>query len=573
MMQTDKSDYISIMKKALGLYLGKDKKKSKGASFTEKNIISQFEDNLKQFTNEIYVKFNTHCLKASPYWKDIRSCSKLIDQDIEETLKNNYDEFLSLAQNYLPEATISIIYQYQKEVTECKKNLADTKSAQNFQQKDSKEIKTLTEKIRAAQLELDKKKSILNSSYSALLDLTMNELRRLEGEFEKYYLNVFSYELNNYIQQIGNKIISCIKLKIPSDVFLCEEKNNNDSSVSYFLEGLISYLVNGEKESRYQTKENEYTILFNTLKDKLEKGDGGYKAGTSSSLYAEENSGDSFYSYLQLIESNKALIYLIEKLGKAMGLDESVEISYQEKYEKEHIDEYAKEKITGVTLCDKLEYVLPEELMMLAEKETENLFDIKFLESRILCFDFEGITKASDSLDKKKKEHQSHSGPVIVCYDTSGSMQGSPERIAKAVALILSLKCMEAKRCAYLINFSCNIETFTVDYTKSRASILQNLKIFLARSYYGGTDLSIALSETISKFEKDNKFHGADMLCVTDDCFNCSYDVTQKVLNLRKQKTNKFFELIIGGYSSDSQLFDTVYLMQGNTLKEVKNDI
>ena len=56
-----------------------------------------------------------------------------------------------------------------------------------------------------------------------------------------------------------------------------------------------------------------------------------------------------------------------------------------------------------------------------------------------------------EEVSVEKKEPK---GPIIVCVDTSGSMQGTPENIAKTVTFALSKIAIEEERKCYLISFS-----------------------------------------------------------------------------------------------------------------------
>ena len=55
-------------------------------------------------------------------------------------------------------------------------------------------------------------------------------------------------------------------------------------------------------------------------------------------------------------------------------------------------DVNSKEEIIGLKLGKDLEYVIPSELALMADPETAILFDLKYLESKLVCFELQGTT-------------------------------------------------------------------------------------------------------------------------------------------------------------------------------------
>ncbi len=80
-------------------------------------------------------------------------------------------------------------------------------------------------------------------------------------------------------------------------------------------------------------------------------------------------------------------------------------------------------------------------------------------------------------------------GPIIICLNTSGSMSGASENIAKALTLCLSSRAVSQKRKCYLINFSTSIKT--LDLTPPKG--IRDLIDFLKMSFHGGNDVAPAL--------------------------------------------------------------------------------
>ena len=79
----------------------------------------------------------------------------------------------------------------------------------------------------------------------------------------------------------------------------------------------------------------------------------------------------------------------------------------------------------------------------------------------------------------------------MLCIDTSGSMIGKREMVAKSVALYMANTAVSQKRACYLINFSTNVNS--LDLTKIVKTFLNFLK-----NFNSGTDVQPALRHAMS---------------------------------------------------------------------------
>ena len=149
---------------------------------------------------------------------------------------------------------------------------------------------------------------------------------------------------------------------------------------------------------------------------------------------------------------------------------------------------------------------------------------------------------------RKTEEHRPKprpkKGPIIVGIDTSGSMFGRPEQIAKALVIQLVRLARKDSRSCFLIEFS--IKTKTCDLGKS-GNILK-LKDFLDNHFTGGTDPTQMMNDAIHTLtEKD--YEMADVLIISDFyCAEPSPDLINKI-NKEKAKGTKFYGLQIGSSS------------------------
>jgi uncharacterized protein with von Willebrand factor type A (vWA) domain len=105
-------------------------------------------------------------------------------------------------------------------------------------------------------------------------------------------------------------------------------------------------------------------------------------------------------------------------------------------------------------------------------------------------------------------------GPIILCLDTSGSMRGAREVVAKALALECLRGAHRQRRRCYLYAFSGPEQVQELELGVD-ADSLARLLDFLAGSFNGGTDVDAPLQRSLERLERD-EWQQADVLMVTD---------------------------------------------------------
>lgn len=229
-------------------------------------------------------------------------------------------------------------------------------------------------------------------------------------------------------------------------------------------------------------------------------------------------------------------------------------------------DVNSKEEIIGLKLGKDLEYVVPSELALMADPETAILFDLKYLESKLVCFELQGTTfqdKQHEITTKIETKENDKLGPMILCVDTSGSMSGAPENIAKAMSLYLGNKAKAENRRCFVINFSTGIETFELSATKGIADLVS----FLSKSFHGGTDAAPALRHALSLCQLEN-YEKADVLIISDFVMGSLPEALLSDIKKQREKGNQFHSLVIGNLFMENRLkthFDNEWVYNPNS--------
>ena len=277
--------------------------------------------------------------------------------------------------------------------------------------------------------------------------------------------------------------------------------------------------------------------------------------------------------YLRQNENVRKLCELMGRLRKAQKSRKTQIIDATTSYTASVPDIDSKEEIVGIELGNDLETVLPQELALLSDPAVSILFDLKFMEKRLMCFARQGYqSKQFEQTIQIVAEvaDEDRMGPIILCIDTSGSMAGAPENIAKALALSLASTAAVQKRECFLINFSTSITT--LDLTPPKG--LGDLVAFLAMSLHGGTDVAPALESGLKKMKRDN-YRNSDLLVISDFV---TPDLSEKIVKAcadQKEAGNKFYALAIGdfGLTHVQSVFDQqwAYNPQTGNIAEIDN--
>lgn len=262
--------------------------------------------------------------------------------------------------------------------------------------------------------------------------------------------------------------------------------------------------------------------------------------------------------FAQLLEQDESL----QELAKVLGRQDRVQAAFEKELrDRVVVNTEWKPKpayrgeINGLRYSNDLSSVLPAELALLRNPATKKLFQLKFAQKQLLSFDYQNDVPESVSKTESEEvsvEKKMPKGPIIICVDTSGSMQGPPENIAKTITFALSKIAIEEERKCYLISFSTGIETLDLsDFKKGDG--LQKLVHFLQMSFEGGTDASPALRHAVEMLQTDG-YKNADVLMISDFVMgNLANDLVDSI-NAEKEKNTEFYSLVIGTSGNQSTI-------------------
>lgn len=276
------------------------------------------------------------------------------------------------------------------------------------------------------------------------------------------------------------------------------------------------------------------------------------------------------HGWLDIVRLNKLvkklpkLESLIRDLGRNDHTDGSVleeiviKMSVAIRYEKHVVTPLVPMETKGITRSDSISRMLPQEASLLTNPVLKKLWHAKRAEHALLSYSVEG-TEALETVgqleqesfsEKQGNKSNKNRGPMVICLDTSGSMKGLPENIAKATVLeCLKVAYKEQRRC-YVYLFGSKKEVSELDLTLD-ASGINDLLNFLTMSFGGGTDAEGPLNKALEKCDSED-WHKADILLVSDGEFPVSPGLSRRISNRREKQGLQVHGIQIGNSHNTS---------------------
>lgn len=135
----------------------------------------------------------------------------------------------------------------------------------------------------------------------------------------------------------------------------------------------------------------------------------------------------------------------------------------------------------------------------------KKLFRARLAERSLLGYELRGWRPRAPAraLRSEIRRPAGDRGPLLLCLDTSGSMQGDREALSKACAIAVVRLAARTNRDAMLYAFGDRNELAEIALTPA-AKALPQLLSFLERSFGGGTDVDAPLKACMERLERDH---------------------------------------------------------------------
>ena len=221
----------------------------------------------------------------------------------------------------------------------------------------------------------------------------------------------------------------------------------------------------------------------------------------------------------------------------------------------------------GVHRSDRIARMLPAEAMLLGHPLLRLVWHARRAERTLLSYE-------DDDRMEQVRLHRSRvarprigpqpgrrpeMGPILVCVDTSASMQGGAEAVAKAVVL-------EAMRTAHAQQRACHVFAFggPDELVEMELAVdsdgIDRVTRFLGQAFHGGTDICAPLEQAMAKLEHQ-RWQLADLLIASDGEFGATPETVAHLDSIKRKFGLRVQGVLIGDRESVGflEIADNIY--------------
>lgn len=203
---------------------------------------------------------------------------------------------------------------------------------------------------------------------------------------------------------------------------------------------------------------------------------------------------DKLFGLAERFKENEILQKVSELLGR---------LEREMRYRRANRVQGGFEEIVDIEIGNNLAHLLPMEYAKLMDPDLEIVFEKDFIERSLLQFDIRG-------------NEPEGKGPVVMCVDGSGSMNGERNEWARAVALAIVNIAHKERRDAAVIEFGSAHQQKTWFFPAKQDLEVEKVIDCAAHFFGGGTDICPAVREARKVMESVAEFKKADLCIITD---------------------------------------------------------
>lgn len=206
----------------------------------------------------------------------------------------------------------------------------------------------------------------------------------------------------------------------------------------------------------------------------------------------------------------------------------------------------------GVHRSGRIARMLPAEAMLLGHPQLRLVWHARHAERTLLAYEDDDHLQETRQVrapvprpsPRPAPAKRLEMGPMLVCVDTSGSMRGGAEAVAKAVVL-------EAARSAHAQVRACHVFAFGGPDEVVEMAVgvdvegVGRLARFLAQGFGGGTDIGAPLERALVRLE-EAEWQLADLLIASDGEFGATPALAERLLTVRREQGLRVQGILIG---------------------------
>ncbi len=208
----------------------------------------------------------------------------------------------------------------------------------------------------------------------------------------------------------------------------------------------------------------------------------------------------------------------------------------------------------GIDRGGEIDRMLPSEAMLIRRPLLRRVWQARLIERQLTTFLIDGLDTDEREVVQTEARRRQHDerGPILILIDTSGSMAGAPEIVAKAIAL-------EAMRVAHRDGRRCILMSWSGPGQIAERELALTpggvgaLLDFLATSFSGGTDPEGPLRRALSRVTEE-AWRAADVMMVSDGEFPVRSNLVEEIRVARE----RYGLRVVGACLGDSSAMRSV---------------
>jgi uncharacterized protein with von Willebrand factor type A (vWA) domain len=230
----------------------------------------------------------------------------------------------------------------------------------------------------------------------------------------------------------------------------------------------------------------------------------------------------------QLIERLPQLREIVQTLGRLQAGKEELSVAERVFVPVRRLEEerrmvetpFVPMEMRGVERGGDVARMLPAEAALLGHPKLRLLWHARRAERALVSYRVEGTEEIIELVERmgsearEERRPRPERGPIIAVLDTSGSMHGMPETVAKALVLQAVRTAHAEKRPCYMYSYSGPENVLEHELDLSGDGITRLLD-FLGFTFGGGNDEAGVMARVVKRL-KENDWRRADVIFVSD---------------------------------------------------------
>jgi uncharacterized protein with von Willebrand factor type A (vWA) domain len=206
----------------------------------------------------------------------------------------------------------------------------------------------------------------------------------------------------------------------------------------------------------------------------------------------------------------------------------------------------------GVHRSGRIARMLPSETMLLVHRRLRLVWHARHAERSLLTYEddermrelvVERVPVERPGV-RRRPGRQREAGPMLICVDTSGSMQGGAEAVAKAVVLEAMCTAHAQQRACHVFAFGGPDEIVELPLALDALG-LERVAQFLGQGFHGGTDICGPLERVLARL-REKRWRLADLLIASDGEFGATPETAAAIASAKGELGLRVQAVLIG---------------------------